>query len=734
MARSFKNFETIRVATVKRISRFFKSSDASMQNLEATVEIQAEQIAALSRQVEIDKKRIVQLSLLAELGHQLKAHLDQPVAAQLAINTLQRALNCPQVAVFENELERREFSVMASVGKYLPPSYRQSTTKGMLGRTLRMRKTQISNDTSQDPDFIVPGEIGAQSTITIPLIYHGHVKAILEVGSDTKNAFSSHDIYLAESVATELIRAWERSSYHQRLTSLIKAGISLSPLLEPQTTIKEIASLAREILQARFTFVTLLDQDGNFSRTAHSGNAPRLLNSLKQNPVKDKLIQAALHAYDVFRIRDVRKYRKASHLEIDHNGLRSVLAVPLRLHRLSIGTILAFGKQGEIFFSENDESLASLLSSQATTTIESAWLYQELRNTLSTTTQLYNLSVSIIIASEISQALQYIAETVTKITAASVVGIVLFSKERQIEAELEIDETGAHPGQQHPMDLIEQTLQSGQIVQVTPDQISSIICFPLQTSRRKYGALWLNVPNVKEYFAHHAANMQTLVNQAILALERSILLVESQQQALEIEAAYIELEKAYDNTLAALMSSLDARDRETEGHSKRVGYLACLLGEKLGLDATALKAMERGSLLHDIGKIGISDTILLKPAELTEDEWRIMRTHPDIGARIVEDIPFLQDTLSIIRYHQERWDGSGYPVGLSGTDIPYLARIFAVADAFDALTSDRPYRKKVLVSKAMAYLQEQAGVLFDPEVVSAFEKVWEKNDLEELPL
>jgi len=714
---------------MKRFTRLFKTTDSPLQSLRTKVEVQAEQIAVLSQQLDSERKRNAQLNILTELSQQLKVQLDQPVAAQLAINTLQRALNCPQIAIFENEYDKREFSLMASVGKHVPHSFRQSTSKGILGRTLRLRKSQLANDTMQDPDYLIAGGIGAQSVLAIPLIYHGHVKAILEAGSETKNAFSSQDIHLAEAIAAELVRAWERSSYHQRLTNLIKAGISLSPLLEPQITIKEIATIARETLQARFTFVTLLDQDGNFARTAHSGDAPRLLNSLRKNPMDDRMVQAALHTYDAFRIRDIRKYRKASYIEIDHNGLRSLIAIPIRLHRLSVGAILAFGKQDEIFFSEDDESLASLISSQAATTIESSWLYQELRNTLGTTTQLYNLSVSIIKSEEFLEAIRSIAETAVKVTNATSAGIVLFSKEQQIEAEIEVDENGAHTGTQHPIEIIEQTIQSGQVVHVTPDQVSATICFPLQTLRRKYGAIWLDIPKIREYFAHYAPNMQTLVNQAVLALERSILLIESQHQAQEIEAAYNELENAYDNTLVALMSALDARDRETEGHSERVGHLACQLGEELGLDATELKAMERGSLLHDIGKIGISDTILLKPAELTESEWKIMRTHPDIGARIVEGIPFLQDTLPIIRYHQEHWDGSGYPVGLSGKDIPMLARIFSVADAFDALTSNRPYRDKISLGEAMAYLKEQAGVLFDPDIVSTFEKVLTKFNL-----
>ena len=714
------------------ITRSLKSITSPSQNLRTRVAIQAEQIAALSNQLNNEKKRSVQLNLLAELSHQLEAQLDQPVAAQLAVNTLQRALECKHVAVFENEVERKEFSILASTGNYLPPEYHQSISEGLLGRTLRLRKTQIANDTGLDPDFVKPETSHALSVFAIPLVYHGHVKAILEVGDNKINAFSSHDVYLAEMVAAELIRSWERSSYHQRLTNLLKAGISLSPLLEPETTIKEIAAIARETLQARFAFVTLLDQEGNFSRTAYSGNAPRLLNSLSHNPIDDSTVQAALYAYEAFRIRDIRKYRKASHIELDHNGLRSLLAIPIRLHRLSIGAIIAFGKQGEIFFSENDESLARLLSSQAANAIESAWLYQELRSTLSTTTKLYNLSVNIIKAEELQQAALHIAETAAKVANATTAGIVLFSREQQIEAEVEIDETGAHPGTHHPMDLIEQTLQSGQIIHVTPDQISATICFPLQTPLRKYGALWLEVPKIRDYFSRHASNMQTLANQAILALERSILLVESQKQAKAIEQAYDELERSYDRTLAALMTTLEARDHETEGHSTRVSNLTCRLGKALGLNEISLKALERGSLLHDIGKIGITDRILHKPASLTEDELKIMHTHPDIGARIVEGIPFLQDTLPVIRYHQERWDGSGYPVGLSGKDIPLQARIFAITDAFDALTSDRPYRKRIPVEEAFRYLKEQAGILFDPEIVSIFEQLWDENRFEDL--
>jgi len=305
-----------------------------------------------------------------------------------------------------------------------------------------------------------------------------------------------------------------------------------------------------------------------------------------------------------------------------------------------------------------------------------------------------------------------------KVSNASSAGVVLFTPENEIEIEAAADESGVRDDIQHPMNLINQAMSSGTSIFLS-DQSMTQVCFPIQTHLRKYGGLWLKVSESINYDSRHTAALQTLANQ----LERAILLIESKRQGKEIEDAYEELEVTYDRTLAALMSALDARDRETEGHSIRVSQMACYLGEALNLSARELKALERGSLLHDIGKIGISDTILHKPGPLSDSEWKTMRLHPDIGARIVADIPFLQDTIPVIQFHQERWNGSGYPSGLAGKEIPLLARIFAVVDAFDALTSHRPYRQRISAEEALTYLREQAEILFDPDIVLVFEKL-----------
>ncbi len=188
----------------------------------------------------------------------------------------------------------------------------------------------------------------------------------------------------------------------------------------------------------------------------------------------------------------------------------------------------------------------------------------------------------------------------------------------------------------------------------------------------------------------------------------------------ELRRANLSLQLAYDATLAGWSRALDLRDRETEGHTQRVTELTVRLAQAMGVPEAELVHIRRGALLHDIGKLGIPDAILLKPGPLSEEEWEVMRRHPDYAFRWLAGIEFLRPALDIPYCHHERWDGGGYPRGLKGEEIPLAARIFAVVDVFDALTSDRPYRKAWSRDEALRYIHEQAGRQFDPKVVEVF--------------
>jgi putative nucleotidyltransferase with HDIG domain len=204
-----------------------------------------------------------------------------------------------------------------------------------------------------------------------------------------------------------------------------------------------------------------------------------------------------------------------------------------------------------------------------------------------------------------------------------------------------------------------------------------------------------------------------------------------EQRTAELDRALNSLEAAYRSTLKALTAALETRDSETHGHSERVVSYSLRLGREYGLSSAEMKALEFGSLLHDIGKIGVPDSILRKPAKLTEEEWVRMREHPLHGQQILRGIEFLQGASRVVAQHHEKWDGTGYPLGLRNEDIDICARIFAVADAFDAITSDRVYRRGKPYEAAAQELDDWAGRQFDPKVVEAFHRV-PKEDWEEL--
>jgi response regulator RpfG family c-di-GMP phosphodiesterase len=225
-----------------------------------------------------------------------------------------------------------------------------------------------------------------------------------------------------------------------------------------------------------------------------------------------------------------------------------------------------------------------------------------------------------------------------------------------------------------------------------------------------------------------------LLNTLREAAEQARLRLENQELQRRLEARNRELgainqalgnivrERTAD-VLNALIAALDYRDTETQWHSRRVALFSRMLGAQLGLDQRELQNIELGALLHDIGKIGISDTILLKPGKLTEEEWVQMRQHPRLGHQLLEGIDFLSEARVTVLHHHERWDGQGYPDGLARHDINLGARVFAVCDTLDAITSDRPYRKARPLQVAVEEIQRCSGSQFDPRVVDAFMQV-----------
>jgi putative nucleotidyltransferase with HDIG domain len=245
------------------------------------------------------------------------------------------------------------------------------------------------------------------------------------------------------------------------------------------------------------------------------------------------------------------------------------------------------------------------------------------------------------------------------------------------------------------------------------------------------GSLWILLSDkLLLFFVHDISSLsflQTIKGWVYVLVTAGFLYFLIRSDFSTIQSSQEALKESYDATLLGWVHTLDLRDKETEGHTKRVTELTQHLAREMGMSEADLEHVRRGALLHDVGKIGVPDRILLKPDALTDEEWKIMRKHTDYVYELLSPILYLRPALDIPYCHHEKWDGSGYPRGLKGEQIPLAARIFAVADVWDALQFDRPYRKAWPEQKIREYIREQSGKHFDPQVVAVFLRLINKQ-------
>jgi putative nucleotidyltransferase with HDIG domain len=207
--------------------------------------------------------------------------------------------------------------------------------------------------------------------------------------------------------------------------------------------------------------------------------------------------------------------------------------------------------------------------------------------------------------------------------------------------------------------------------------------------------------------------LKIIAGQAAIAIDNALMFK-------ELQISNLELNLAYDATIEGLSRALDLRDKETEEHTRRVTDITLKLASALGVEEGDMIHIRRGAILHDIGKVAIPDQILFKPGPLVDEEWTVMRRHPDIAVELLSPVTYLTPALEIPHWHHEKWDGTGYPDQLQGERIPFSARLFAFADVYDALTSDRPYRPAWQAKEAVQYIENQSGRHFDPQILPTF--------------
>ena len=347
------------------------------------------------------------------------------------------------------------------------------------------------------------------------------------------------------------------------------------------------------------------------------------------------------------------------------------------------------------------------------------------------------LSVSSALAStlELAEVLQIAIESAVDVVGLDTGAIYTLENETlflgattpplppQFPDELRLAHLGDHPHLKQSVttetpvyieDARQAPLSPAEKVVVDARQLVSILYFPLLLKKKAIGAFIIGTTGKPHQFTSKEIDLCSILSSQVSLAVSNARLYEEAQQAIS------DITQAYDATLEGWSLALEMRDHDTDKHTRRVSDLTVALARRMGIAESDLDNVRRGALLHDIGKMGIPDAILKKPDVLSESEWEIMKTHPELAYQFLSKIDYLASAIDIPLCHHEKWDGTGYPRFLKGEDIPITARIFAVVDVFDALTSDRPYRKAWEIEEALLYIKDQSGKHFDPEAVKEF--------------
>jgi HD-GYP domain-containing protein (c-di-GMP phosphodiesterase class II)/HAMP domain-containing protein len=571
-------------------------------------------------------------------------------------------------------------------------------------------------------DRLAAGQIGAN------LEERGHDEIGILVGSFNRMT-AAITVHLEELRSKNLTldkRVYELSTLHQA-TRAINSVLNLDQLYEciVDTTISVMGGVKRCSL-------LLVDRRaGEFVIKVAKGLDVGVLPRNRRVPITSGIAGRVFASGESAIINDVDQEGDSRLLE-STSVVRSSLVVPLKRNEEVIG-ILSVGNRisGEPFHGK-DQGMLESLAVQAGIAIKNAKLYQDLSRKILELNTLHEVGKSLSMVLELEKLLEMILDMTARVLGGVKASSLILYDEESGLLQVKVYKGNNPQAARRPIKLGEgiagkvfergEPLMINNLAAETEEGeslptlvkegvvVRSSLCVPLKIKECTIGVLSVSDKLSGDNFDDNDLHMLvTLASQIAITLNNARL--------------YEDLEASYLSAVRALANSLDAKDPYTRGHSERVALYSLEIGRKMNLSPDELKTLHIGALLHDIGKIGISESIINKTSRLTEEEFDLIRTHPVRGASIIEPAKFLKNKVPLIRYHHERFDGQGYPEGLKGDGIPMLARIVCVADSYDAMTSKRAYREPMGREAAMKELIKCSGSQFDAKVVTSFLEV-----------
>jgi HD-GYP domain-containing protein (c-di-GMP phosphodiesterase class II) len=698
------------------------------------------------RLLEETAQRADEFAALYETARDLASDKDVDTLLRTITERAVLLLHAECGAVYLFDSQRNDLALSVSSGIDLSPAARIPMGVGLAGRVALERAPAIIDDYARDAGAI-PAllSLGIRAMVQVPMVDAGELIGVLGVArlGTTTVRFSEEDVRLLTLFAARTASAVRNARLiietrirAEQLEMLYDAGLALNSVLEPRAQLQIL-----------------------FEKAMHSLHADRA-EYFSYDPVSDEMhpdlaigfSPAVLSEWSALRMRlgeqgrivsKVAGERKPMRLEDSQNvpwkfvdnQVRSGIWVPIEREGHLRGVLGILSTHAEAF-SAQDERLLTLFANQAAVALENARLFAEtelrlqrlsasrsidaaisssldLRVTLNVlldqvTTQLGINAADVLLLNPHTQTLEFAAGRGFRSSAlqrtrlrlgAGYAGRAALERRRVTISNLQ---EAAGEMQRAPLLIAEGFVTYFGVPLIAKGQVKGVLEILHRSPL---------VPD-SEWFEF----LETLAGQAAIAIDNGSLFDSLQRSNLELTLAY-------DTTLEGWSRALDLRDREPEGHTERVTEATLRLGRAMGMSEEELVHVRRGALLHDVGKMGIPDNILLKPGPLTEREWGVMRRHPTLAYELLSPIEFLRPAIDIPYCHHERWDGGGYPRGLTHEQIPLAARVFAIVDVWDSLRSDRPYRDAWAEERTRAHIWDEAGKHFDPNVVEVFLEV-----------
>ena len=603
----------------------------------------------------------------------------------------------------------------------------------------RKRKMKVTQ-----PGSLLPG---AQSGIYIPMAAHGRIIGALQLRSYQKANYTPADAELLSLVANTAAVSLENTRLYdetrknaEQLSKLNIFGRELAATLNlpsiydtAHTYIHQFLDCSNfgiylfDPLQQTITPVFLMVGEQKIDPTSQ---LPMRYDRTQAEESRAKAISTALPVI-VNDLADIAQSRRES----NHDDAKSAIDMPMVVDGLAIGLLEIQSTKKDAYSTEGVE-LLSTIANQIGLSIQNARLFAQIERQVQQLSALRTIDNAISSNTDLNTTLAIILEHVKSELRVDAADILLLKPET-ISLEYAAGHGFYSDAIQHTSLRLGEGIAGKTAVERKPVFINNLAEFDGKFSRAsllagEHFAAYGNAPLVSkgqikgilEIFHRSPLNidrewltfLEMMANEAAISIDNADLFNELQRSNRDLTIAY-------DATIEGWAQALELRDAETEGHSRRVTEMTMRLARQMGFEGQDLIHIRRGSLLHDIGKMGVPDHILRKPGPLNEVEWEIMRQHPGLAYNLLSQIPYLRPALDIPYSHHERWDGNGYPRKLHGAQIPLAARAFAVVDVYDALTTDRPYRKAISAKDAMDYIHQHTNAHFDPKVAQTFLKM-----------